>query len=50
MFYVSLIFIFKDFYFYLKNKKKGIERMYIVMVFKNKKRGGKKRGRIKILV
>lgn len=41
MFYVSLIFIFKDFYFYLKNKKKGIERMYIVMVFKNKKRGGK---------
>lgn len=37
MFYVSLIFIFKD----LKNKKKGIERMYIVMVFKNKKRGGK---------
>lgn len=40
-FHASLISTSKDFHFHLKNKKKGTERMHIVMAFKNKKRGGK---------
>lgn len=49
-FHASLISTSKDFHFHLKNKKKGTERMHIVMAFKNKKREGKKRGRTKIPV